>query len=47
MTKTPAQRQAEFYQRQLENGLKRVKVWVPVDKIDKLKALAKKLCGKA
>lgn len=45
MVKTNAQRIKEHRERQKQAGLKEVKVWVPSDLTDKLRAYAKKLCA--
>lgn len=41
--KTTAQRQAEFYRRQVAKGLKLVKVWVRADMVPELRKLAARL----
>lgn len=44
MVKTNKERQKEFRERQRENGMKEVTVWVPSKFMAKLRAYAKKLC---
>jgi hypothetical protein len=43
MAKTGAERQKEYELRKVESGFKRVPVWVPVDKIDELRAFVETL----
>lgn len=43
MSKSNAEKQRDFYNRQKQRGLKAVTVYVPVDKVNKLRHLAKKL----
>ena len=41
--KTPAQRQADYYKRQIERGFKMVVVWVPATAIKTLREFVKSL----
>lgn len=43
MAKSAAERQKEYELRKVEAGFKRVPVWVPVDKIEELKAFVQTL----
>ena len=43
MPKTPAQRQADYYKRQIERGFKMVTVWLKADKIKELREFARKI----
>ena len=45
MGKSQSQRTREHRQRKLDAGFKEIKVWVPGDLVDKLRAYAKKLCA--
>ena len=41
--KTPAERQADYYKRQIERGFKQVTVWVPATLISALHKFVKSL----
>ena len=41
--KTPAQRQADYYRRQIERGFKQVIVWVRADLVKELREFARKI----
>ena len=42
-TKTPAQRQAEYYRRRLANGFRQIVVWIKADKVKVVREFIKSL----